>query len=207
MKTQELHNFIQKYFDKKLSAHGATPKGVDWKDLDSQFLRFQKLSLSFAHEESIQINDIGCGYGAFVNYLTENFPNFSYHGWDISTKMIEHARKIHKGKSDVEFNLMKQDPTKRDYCIASGIFNLRMNISDKVWEDYIFNTLEIINKASIKGFAFNCLTKFSDKHKMRDDLYYTDPGEIFNYCKSKFSKKVNLVHDYELYEFTIIVTK
>jgi len=42
---------------------------------------------------------------------------------------------------------------------------------------------------------------------MREDLYYADPCFIFDYCKRNFSRNVALLHDYELYEFTIIVRK
>ena len=51
------------------------------------------------------------------------------------------------------------------------------------------------------------LTKYSDKEYMRDNLYYADPLFIFDYCKRNFSKQVALLHDYGLYEFTILVKK
>jgi len=42
---------------------------------------------------------------------------------------------------------------------------------------------------------------------MKDDLYYADPCYFFDYCKKKFSKNIALLHDYGLYEFTILVRK
>jgi hypothetical protein len=57
---------------------------------------------------------------------------------------------------------------------------------------------------SRRGFAFNVLTKYSDPERMRPDLYYADPLFLFNYCKKSF-KSVALLHDYPLYEFTILV--
>ena len=39
---------------------------------------------------------------------------------------------------------------------------------------------------------------------MKDYLYYANPEEIIAYCKSNFSKDVALMHDYGLYEFTIL---
>jgi hypothetical protein len=42
---------------------------------------------------------------------------------------------------------------------------------------------------------------------MRPDLYYADPLFLFDYCKTKFSTLVSLIHDYPLYEFTILVRK
>ena len=57
------------------------------------------------------------------------------------------------------------------------------------------------------GFAFNCLTSYSDAHKMRDYLYYADPCALFDLCKRRYSRYVALLHDYKLYEFTILVRK
>jgi hypothetical protein len=42
---------------------------------------------------------------------------------------------------------------------------------------------------------------------MRADLYYADPAQVFDYCKRRFSPNVALLHDYGLYEFTILVRK
>jgi hypothetical protein len=51
------------------------------------------------------------------------------------------------------------------------------------------------------------LTKYSEKEFMRDNLYYADPLFIFDYCKKNFAKNIRLMHDYDLYEFTILVKK
>ncbi|REM56201.1 class I SAM-dependent methyltransferase, partial [Mycobacterium tuberculosis] len=48
---------------------------------------------------------------------------------------------------------------------------------------------------------------YSDASKMRDDLYYADPCALFDLCKRRYSKSVALLHDYGLYEFTILVRK
>jgi hypothetical protein len=42
---------------------------------------------------------------------------------------------------------------------------------------------------------------------MRDDLYYADPCELFDHCKRQHSRNVALLHDYTLYEFTILVRR
>ena len=60
-------------------------------------------------------------------------------------------------------------------------------------------------KYSKKGIAFNFLTKYVDWEE--DNLYYANPSYYFEFCKNKLSKKVSLVHDYDLYEFTIHVLK
>ena len=42
---------------------------------------------------------------------------------------------------------------------------------------------------------------------IRDSLYYADPMYLFDYCKRHFAKDVALLHDYSLYDFTLIVRK
>jgi hypothetical protein len=53
------------------------------------------------------------------------------------------------------------------------------------------------------------LTKYSDAERMagRPDLFYGDPLFFFDFCKRNFSRNVALLHDYGLYDFTIIVRK
>ena len=44
-------------------------------------------------------------------------------------------------------------------------------------------------------------------HRRRDDLFYADPREVFDLCVRQFSPRVALLHDYPLFEFTVIVRK
>ena len=69
------------------------------------------------------------------------------------------------------------------------------------------NSFRRFNDLSRKGFASNFLTKYSDANKMQADLYYADPLYLFDYCKRIFSKNVALLHDYRIYDFTILVRK
>ena len=94
-----------------------------------------------------------------------------------------------------------------DFAVASGIFNVRNSIPDQEWKAYILDTLTAMSAASSKGFAFNALTSYSDKDKVRSDLFYSDPLFFFDYCKRNFSKEVALLHDYGIYDFTILVRK
>ena len=91
--------------------------------------------------------------------------------------------------------------------MASGVFNLRLEVEDEAWRDYVLETLETVDRLSTRGFAFNMLTSYSDADRMRPDLYYGDPCFFFDHCKRRFSRHVALLHDYGLYEFTIVVRR
>ena len=66
-------------------------------------------------------------------------------------------------------------------------------------------TIDRLAALATKGFAFNALTSYSDADRRRDDLHYADPLHWFDYCKRSHSRFVTLLHDYPLYEFTLLV--
>lgn len=196
------------YYSQKLAEHGANHRGVDWSSQESQGLRFaQLLKLHTDASQSFIINDYGCGYGALVDYLIEQQHIFIYRGYDISPAMIDQAKALHGHRSNVAFTTLHEALTPADYTVASGIFNVRQNVRDADWEQYVLYTINKLWALSERGMAFNVLTKYSDADKMRPDLYYADPAVLFDYCKIHLSKQVALLHDYGLYEFTILVRR
>ena len=97
--------------------------------------------------------------------------------------------------------------TAADVCVASGIFNVKMDRAVGEWEAYLLETIARLDRLGRRGFAFNLLTRYSDAEKMRPDLYYGDPCFLFDHCKRRYGRNVALLHDYGLYEFTIAVRK
>ena len=200
-----IYKNINSYYTKKIITHGTTPKGVDWNGEQSQILRFKQLS-KIIKKDNFTIADIGCGYGKYVEYLQNNFQNFDYTGYDLSQEMIQNANKDYKDMNFMHIKNMS-DIVVSDYSIASGIFSVKMKHSNSEWLAYILKTLAKINEKTTNGFSFNMLTKYSEKEFMKDNLYYADPLFIFDYCKKNFAKNIRLMHDYDLYEFTILVKK
>jgi SAM-dependent methyltransferase len=200
-------NEIVTYYDEKIALHGESPLGVDWNGSESQLLRFEQLSKLMSGQTAFSIADLGCGYGALNTYLKENFKGVKYYGYDISSNMLNSARKLHGDPATAKFIESSALLENVDFTVASGIFNVRQTNSSAKWREHIITTLDNINRYSKKGFAFNCLTMFSDTPKMKANLYYADPCFFFEYCKNNYSRNVALLHDYELYEFTIIVRR
>jgi cyclopropane fatty-acyl-phospholipid synthase-like methyltransferase len=198
---------VAEYYSSKLAEHGETPQGVDWNGNQSQELRFEQLCKIINVSEPFSVSDLGCGYGALYDFLAKKYVEFTYHGMDVSESMIVAANKRYQHQSNTSFSISNIPDKQSDFSLASGIFNVRMNRTDEEWLIYIKNTLDVLNQSSRYGFAFNCLTSYSDKEKMRDYLYYADPCELFDFCKRHYSKDIALLHDYGLYEFTILVRK
>lgn len=204
MSTNEILSRVQEYYDEKLRTHGPTARGVDWKSPESQELRFAQLAKLIDHDQPFTINDFGCGYGALIDFLESHGFQFRYVGFDISSEMIVQAEELHAG---LRFVTERGDLPEADYTIASGIFNVKLSTPEAEWKDYMLDVLDTMNSLSKRGFAFNALTKYSDAEFKRSNLYYADPLFFFDYCKTKYSKFVTLLHDYPLYEFTILVRK
>jgi hypothetical protein len=119
--------------------------------------------------------------------------------------MLEHAHRTYQDTPRVVFTDRVHELEPTDFTVASGIFNVRLDVPDDEWRAYIEATLETLAGLSLRGFAFNMLTSYSDADKMRPDLYYGDPSSFFDLCKRRYSRDVALLHDYGLYEFTMIV--
>ena len=210
MSSDESKSFLQNvatYYSHTLAQHGTTAKGVDWNGAESQRIRFEQVSKIIGSKAPFSINDVGCGYGALLDYLREIYPDFTYCGVDVSQSMIDSANIQHQGASNAAFYHGTDAPHINDYSVASGIFSVCLETPHEQWRQYIEDTIFKLDAWSTKGFAFNCLTSYSDADKMKPHLYYADPCELFDFCKRNFSQQVALLHDYGLYEFTILVRK
>ncbi len=197
---------VKSYFDQRIQAHGASPRGSDWNSETSQNVRFDQL-LKVVETHSFSLLDYGCGYGALADYLVTKGFEADYYGYDILESAIKTARQVHANKPHRAFFTDKSQLPVCDYTVASGIFNFRGEQSLDDWTAYVLGVLSEFDRLSRHGFSSNFLTKYSDADKMRPDLYYADPMFLFDYCKRTFSKNIALLHDYRLYDFTLIVRR
>ncbi len=208
MQNQNHLEDIREYFDSTLKTHGPTPRGVDWNSEEAREARFEQLMKIVQPEQEFSILDYGCGYGALIDYLKKKAFRFSrFMGYDIATSMIAVAQDKYKNAPGVAFTSQFENISIYDYATACGVFNMKLNSSHDSWTEFVLQSLAEMNAHSRLGFSVNFLTKYSDAEKMRDDLYYADPCFLFDYCKTHFSKNVALLHDYDLYDFTILVRK
>lgn len=198
---------VASYYTDKFAHYGETPRGVDWNGEESQTLRFQQLCKIIVKPEAFSLNDLGCGYGALFDFLNKHYLSFSYLGVDLSAELIRAAMQRYKNFSQARFIASAEPDCLADYTVASGIFNVRLDHPESQWRKHLEDTLEVLHRNSRLGFAFNCLTSYSDKEKMQEYLYYADPCLLFDLCKRRYSRQVALLHDYGLYEFTILVRK
>jgi SAM-dependent methyltransferase len=197
---------IDAYYTGKLRDFGPTPRGVDWNSEESQAIRFEQLARVLPEGSNYSVLDYGCGYGAFLDFLHARDRYPSYTGFDVSEAMIASAQALHAKNERAFFTADAPALQPADFVVASGIFSVKMDVATREWENYVGTTIERMHVLSRKGFAFNLLTSYSDPERMRPDLYYAKPARYFDLCEG-YSRWVALLHDYGLYEFTLIVRK
>jgi SAM-dependent methyltransferase len=195
---------VAAYYSGRLAQHGPTPRGADWNSVDSQQIRFRQL-LRAIDTDTGSVLDYGCGYGALADDLHAAGRTFDYQGFDISADMIGVARTRHDGCAHCRFTSDPSEVAAADYTLASGIFNVKLQYDDDTWRDYMLATIDTMLAHTRRALAFNVLTAYSDPERQRKDLYYADPLWLFDHCKRHVTPSVALLHDYPLYEFTLIL--
>lgn len=198
---------LTKFNADQIHAHDATPEGVGWNGVRAQTTRFDQVLKVIAREgDDVSLNDIGCGYGALYDHMRQSRRRIAYRGFDVTGDSVAIARLRHPDLG--AGRLAGMDAlTPATYSVASGIFGLRLGFDEARWHQYIVDTLELMDANSREGFAFNMLTSYSDPDRMTDELYYADPSRYFDLCKRRYARNVALYHDYDIYDFTIVVRK
>ena len=206
---QERHELgkVKDYFTDKLEAHGTTPRGVDWNSAESQEIRFFQLIKVIDSSKKYSLLDFGSGFGAMYDYLLCLGHDLHYIGYDFAVPMVEKGRELHLNNPDCWFTARIEEVPVVDYSAACGTFNMKLDANVDVWTEIVIESLHQMDAHSKKGFSFNLLTKYSDADRMRPDLYYGDPLFFFDHCKKNFSRNVALLHDYKLYDFTLLIRK
>jgi SAM-dependent methyltransferase len=197
---------VEALYTSNLEEHGIDSRAVGWPTQASQLLRFEKLAYLLEaddHAGDVTVNDWGCGYGAMFGFLESRLRNrfTRYYGYDISPEMLRAARG-HVDDSRAELIESDRVTHDADYTFVSGTFNVRLDATEDTWGEYVRGVLREIAARSRRGFAFNLLTTYVDWRK--DDLFYADPTEWFTFCRSELCRHVTLLHDYPLYEWTIV---
>lgn len=198
---------VDRYYSEKVESHGATAAGADWRDQASQDLRFSELAKITRSAKSGSLLDVGCGWGAFAIWAHQQGYALDYTGYDISDAMLKAAAIACRSVPDVTFRKGSSNFETCDWAIASGIFNVRFETPDSQWRSYVDETIDQMAAASRLGFAFNCLTGFSDADRKVSRLYYPYPGEMLDAVMRRYGRHAMLTHNTGLYEFTIMVWK
>lgn len=208
MNADEILDVQARHWSDTIVRHGANYRGVDYGNAERVQLCFRQLTAIWKDRGSASVLDFGCGYGALLGYLRNHgFALSDYTGFDVSEEMIAHARQVNATVPGAVFTGDAGALQPADYVICAGIFNVKLNTDVAAWHEHVVRTLDQVWSLCRRGMAFNILTSYSEPDKMRPDLYYADPCWFFDHCKRNLSRDVALIHDYGVYEFTMLVQK
>ncbi len=198
---------IEHYYTGKIARYGPGPLGVDWSCVPTQKLRFVQLLKVCDFDSPFSLADLGCGYGALLEFLAERFRDtaISYQGVDLSPAMIFHARRLWAQRPDTGFSVGNELQGMSDYTVASGIFNVRLQQPELQWTRFIQCTLADIHAHSRRGFAVNFLAPLADTRRSTPELYRTGPELWCDYCERELGAEVTLLNAYGMREFTLLV--
>ncbi|MBI5042757.1 MAG: class I SAM-dependent methyltransferase [Nitrospirae bacterium] len=211
---EDIDKFYKNYFKNKFRQFGDTPKGVDWKDKEAQSQSFKYIidTIYFYYPslKTFSIFEVGCGYGAFYEFLKERKMNddIYYFGIDLVDEMITEAKtRYPELKDNLYVGEFKSYCFKKkfDFVISSGIFNVKEHIADATYEKYVLHTIELMFQLCKKGAIFNLMTPSPDYKDTR--LFYPSVDAFFSFIYKNLSRKVTIVTSYPLWKITVGIFK
>lgn len=201
---------VVRIYGRRLDQCGATAQGVFWRGEEWQELRFERLACVFdpndAAKGGITVNDFGCGYGAFFDFLSQQavMNNSKYYGYDIVQEMIAACRDRITDPRAKFFRKMWATKT-ADYSFASGTYNMNGNANEDDWRSYVEASLKQLWGKTDKAMAFNMLRR--DSEDQYPGLYYIDPEDMRRFLIKTFSKNVDVFDEQPLPDVTYFVRK
>jgi SAM-dependent methyltransferase len=203
---------IVKHYEDCLQKHGDSHLGVDWPKIEDVNTRYKVMLdiIKFAEDSSERVSllDFGCGTGHLLEYISKNkIEHIEYSGLDISEKFIS----ISKQKfSYVDFycvDILDNSVVLPDfdYVVMNGVFTEKRELNfDEMWE-YFCKMLKRVFSLTIKGVAFNVISKAVDWE--RDDLFHVPLDLLADFLTKHLTRNFIIRNDYGLYEFTTYIMK
>ncbi len=209
----EYYKVLQDHYEKRLNEFGPNSRGMDWPNPEDLEKRFKVLTgiINFSENGNTKktILDLGCGVGLLVNFLKNNglIENLNYYGVDISLKMIDAAKKL---LSDFNFEVrdILKNPFsegKFDYVIMNGLLTEKQEMSQSQMIEFAQNIILNSYKSCSKGIAFNVMSSHVDWK--RDDLFHWELDGVVEFMVKNCSRKIKIMMDYDLYEYTVHLYK
>ena len=198
---------VDRYYSDRLGRFGPTPLGVGWTCTPTQELRFVQFEKLLGFNSAFSVNDIGCGYGALLGFLRRRNrkAQIDYVGTDISQVMVDAARRHWKRVDGARFQSTGEALRTADYCVASGIFNVKLAHDRPTWEGYIEETLQDMYAHCSVGVAVN----FFMADAGLDDIpehYRCSPEKWVAYGRA-LGASVEVRDNYGMPEFTLALRR
>lgn len=203
--SRDVVSSVVEHYERCLDTDGDQGQLVGWRDSPSQLRRFEVIHRLMGEATYASVCDFGCGLGEFRRFLRQNGSAATYIGVDASEQMIAQATEASTLDEGDGFHV-GSSPMQADMVIASGIFNVRLEIDNRYWWNYLSSTVRSMWSSASIGVVFNVLSTESDVSKRKADLFYASPIEILSFCLG-FSPDVRMAHHYGLFDMTFAIFK
>ena len=182
---------IAQKYNNRFTKLGAVPEASLWFSKERQLARFKLIADVVAKKRpkaNFSISDIGCGYGAFLPYLFQRFPDgdFIYTGFEIAEKPLNYCIKTYQ-TSNVIFKMGSSPKIHSDFSIMSGTYNYAPVISPKVWQAYLFKNLSQIWGYCRCGIIFN-LSVANEAKITSQNISYFSQENVMKFCQNELGK-------------------
>lgn len=204
--SSEIPEISKAYYEAALAEFGDDPRGVNWRDAESQEMRFAALA-GIDDLSGKRVHDVGCGLAHFADWLRRQNTVCDYVGSDISEKMIQAAVAHAPPPAELHVADIMSDEVKpwmrADYVVNSGVFTVRASVEESDWREFVHDMIRAMFRLADRGIAFNLMSSYVD---YRDDhLFYESPQAIMDFCVAELSRKIVIRHDYPLWEYAVYV--
>lgn len=196
---------VAEFYNTRFEEFGLSIKSTGWGSIESQRLRFQVLFRGISPKGKT-ILDVGCGLGDLLPFLQEaTNGDFTYIGIDVADKLVNAAEELYGGRNrkflvgDV-FSADSASKLSADISVLSGALTFNAPEIEK----YALDTMGKMYAISKEVACLNFLSSYVD-YELEKNKHYS-PELVFAEAK-RISKRVNLYHDYPLYEFTVQLFK
>ncbi len=195
------------YYSRRLRERGAGARGMDWRDEDSQYLRFERLVLHLDLAAGSSILDVGCGSGEFYEFCRRRSLEVDYMGIDVSPEMVAACdRRFGPGTaSRAGLAELAREDRSFDYVVASGTFNVRQETPEAEWRRFFERSVVEMYSLAHRALAFNAMSSRVDYRY--DHLYYAEVDEMARLADLCATRDFVVDHAYPLFEMTTTLLK
>lgn len=188
------------------------PAAVLWLNYKRQLKRFEIIADNISNGGLIAgdtLADIGCGYGAFFEFLhsRKDFSPAHYYGLDISTEMIKFCRKTYNCRTASFLNASGLEHL-CSFSIISGTFNRAATSDLSKWENYVFSNLLNIWHCTQKSMIFNMqFTGLKESLITNDMIYYIARPRLLDLLDTIGGHYYLVCHPYLPNDMTVVVKR
>lgn len=176
---------------------------VGWTRPQTPQRLFAAASELFAHErEPFTVYDVGCGLGAFADFLETRFPLAAYSGCDLTAATIERAKRRRPDLAVEIRDIVTDPPEPRDYLVAIGAFNHHHDLDPAMWWEVIKGVIRAMMAAARKGIAVTFLSSRVDFEGPNGR--YQDPLAVLQFALDELARTSEIRHGWYPFEFSLL---